>query len=50
LFFVNEEGKDTFTGKADIWSGFLTIMHVLLGRNANKMPLDKVKKLLHVLS
>ena len=32
-----------FTGKADIWSAFLTIMHVLLGKNENEMALDKVK-------
>ena len=42
LFFVNENGEDTFTAKADIWSAFLTIMHVLLGRDMNDIPLQKV--------
>ncbi|XP_065900190.1 uncharacterized protein [Dysidea avara] len=46
LFFVDEKGEDTFTDKADIWSAFLTIMHVLIGRNENEMALDKVTEFL----
>ena len=42
LFFVNENGKTTFTAKADIWSAFQTIIHVLLGRNVNDTPRQKV--------
>ena len=42
LFFVNKNGKEAFTAKADVWSAFLTIMHVLLGRDVNIEPLTKV--------
>ena len=42
LFFVDETGKDKFTSKADIWSAFLTLIYVLLGKNEGEEPLEKV--------
>jgi len=39
---VNKNGEDIFTAKADIWSAFLTIMLVLLGKDVNNIALQKV--------
>ena len=43
LFFNDEDGKDRFTSKADIWSGLLTLIYVLLGKNERIVPLEKVR-------
>ena len=42
LFFVDETDKDTFTSKAGIWSAFMTLIYVLLGKNERIIPFEKV--------
>lgn len=42
LFFIDKFGKDCFTSKADIWSAFLTLIYVLLGKHERILPLEKV--------
>ena len=42
LFFIDETGRDCFTSKADVWSAFLTLIYVLLGKFEKREPLEKV--------